>query len=67
MILNKKQISVLFSAMEVGVIDSADYNGTKIKSFPIYKDLLTGKWANMDDSVIIPVGELPSTGKKLLN
>lgn len=52
-------------AMEVGVIDSADYNETKIKSFPIYKDLLTGKWANMDDSVIIPVGELPSTGKSI--
>jgi len=54
-------------AMEVGVIDSAEYNGTNLKSlrtFPNYEDSgFTGKWTNMGDSVALPVGELPSSGK----
>jgi len=54
--------------MEVGVIDSAEYNGTNLKSlrtFPNYEDSgFTGKWTNMGDSVALPVGELPSSGKE---
>ena len=52
--------------MEVGVIDSADYNGTNVKTltFPNYKDpSFTGKWADMIDTVVMPVEELPSSGK----
>lgn len=52
-------------AMEVGVVDSAKYNGTKLEllTFPNYKaSALTGKWANMGVSVALPIDELPTTG-----
>ena len=53
--------------MEVGVIDSADYNGTNVKTltFPNYKDpSFTGKWTDMIDTVVMPVEELPSSGEE---
>ena len=53
--------------MEVGVIDSANYNGTNVKTltFPNYKDpSFTGKWEDMIDTVVMPVEELPSSGEE---
>ena len=53
--------------MQVGVIDSAVYNGTNVKTltFPNYKNSgFTGKWANMIDAVVMSVEELPPSSKE---
>lgn len=51
--------------MEVGVINCARFNNTKMESmdFPNYTHpAFNGK--NMADSIDIPISELPKTGKE---
>lgn len=55
----------MLSAMEVGVINCARFNNTKMESmeFPNYTHpAFNGK--NMADSIDIAISELPKTGKE---
>lgn len=49
-------------AMEVGVIDMADYNGKNKKSFSIPENF-TDKWADMGNGISMPLENLPLSGK----